>query len=350
MRLGCARSHVMLVGCKSDLTMRLIGLLFAVLLAAPRCAVASDAAHVDIAHLKPGEYLWHPELAPAGPVVAIVSLDEQRMYVYRNGIAIGLATISSGRRGHRTPPGIYTILEKDRDHHSNLYDNAPMPYMERLTWDGVALHGGALPGYPASHGCVRLPQAFAEVLYAITRPGDTVVVASAGDSPTNVVHPATLAPIGRLDDSDPTFPAESFDWDESAASEGPISILVSLSDRRAYVLRNGALIGSSMLDVAAGFRISGTLLLVVREGFDSPAPSRLNPSRPRHRWSVYPIRTNGGAPAPSLDSLAEHLRVPDSFARAVYAVLTPGTTVVVTDLPAVRDNERANLTLESGLR
>lgn len=324
--------------------MRFTVLFLALVFAASR-ALATDAVHASIPHLKPGEYLWHPELAPAGPVVAVVSLDEQRMYVYRNGIAIGVATVSSGRRGHETPPGIYTILEKDRDHHSNLYDSAPMPFMERLTWDGVALHGGALPGYPVSHGCVRLPQAFAEALYAITRYGDTVVVARSGDSPTNVVHPAALAPIGRLDDTDPTTLAESFEWDESAAPEGPVSVLVSLSDRRAYVLRNGALIGSSMLDVAAGFQISGTLLLVVREGFDSDVPSRLNPSRPRHRWSLYPIRTNGSVP--SLDALAEHLRVPEAFARAIYAVLTPGTTVVVTDTPAVRDTERTHLTLES---
>ncbi len=97
--------------------------------------------------LKPGEYLWHPEISPTGPIVLVVSLDEQRAYVYRNGIAIGLTTISSGKAGHETPTGVFTILQKDKDHRSNLY-SAPMPYMQRLTWDGIALHGGSLPGHP----------------------------------------------------------------------------------------------------------------------------------------------------------------------------------------------------------
>ena len=141
----------------------------------------------DAIHVAPGDYAWHPEVSPSGLLVVIVSLDEQRVYVYRNGIAIGFAAISSGRRGHETPPGIYTILEKDRDHHSNLYDNAPMPFMERLTWDGVALHGGRLPGYPALHGCVRLPKAFAEFLFAITQPGETVVIANSSVSPTDAL-------------------------------------------------------------------------------------------------------------------------------------------------------------------
>ena len=154
--------------------------------AAPRVANPGD--------LKPGEFLWHPEIAPTGPVVLLISLDEQRAYVYRNGIAIGMSTISSGKEG-KEPPGVFTILQKNKDHRSNLYNNAPMPYMQRLTWDGIALHGGALPGYPASHGCVRLPHPFAEKVYGITRNGDTVVVANAKASSASVVHPAVLAPI-----------------------------------------------------------------------------------------------------------------------------------------------------------
>jgi hypothetical protein len=317
--------------------MRLIATLCVAVLAWAAPFAGAARPPVDTAFLKPGEYVWHPEVAPAGPVVAIVSLDEQRIYVYRNGIAIGLATISSDRRGHETPPGIYAILEKDRDHHSNLYDNAPMPFMERLTWSGVALHGGPLPGYPASHGCVRLPQAFAESLFAITQRGDTVVVASAGVSPADIVHPAALAPIGTLGDLQARPSADAFDWDERATPAGPVTILVSLHDRRAYVLRNGMRIGSSAVDVAAGFSIVGTLLFTVADGYDEDVPSRLDPSRPRHRWNAYRLRTLGTPP--TLDELASHLRVPDAFARAVYGVLASGTTVVLTDLPGMRNAE-----------
>jgi L,D-transpeptidase catalytic domain len=109
--------------------------------------------------LKAGHYEWHPERAPNGPL-AIVSLTKQR-YVYRNGIQIGVATCSTRKEGPETPTGVFTILEKEEEHYSKTYDDAPMPHMERLTWDGIALHAASLPGYPASHGCVRLPKAFA---------------------------------------------------------------------------------------------------------------------------------------------------------------------------------------------
>ena len=96
----------------------------------------------------------------------IVSLPEQLAYVYRNGVVIGVATVSTGKKGHETPTGVFTILQKDANHHSSLYNNAPMKFQERLTWDGVALHAGGLPGYPSSHGCVHLPSKFAEELFA----------------------------------------------------------------------------------------------------------------------------------------------------------------------------------------
>jgi lipoprotein-anchoring transpeptidase ErfK/SrfK len=115
--------------------------------------------------LKPGEFIWHPETSKAGPIVMVVSLPEQLAYVYRNGVAIGISTVSTGKKGNETPTGVFTILQKHADHYSNVYNNAPMPYMQRLTWSGVALHAGKLPGYPASHGCVRMPYEFAQLLY-----------------------------------------------------------------------------------------------------------------------------------------------------------------------------------------
>src|SRR5690606_2531849 len=145
-------------------------LLFA-LLPTALAAVDGPTAPAASGTLQPGEFLWHPEIAPRGPIVVVVSLDEQRAYVYRNGLAIGVSTVSSGKPGKDTPTGVFTILQKNRDHRSNLYNNAPMPYMQRLTWDGIALHGGALPGHPASQGCVRLPLGFARLLFAETRNG-----------------------------------------------------------------------------------------------------------------------------------------------------------------------------------
>lgn len=140
--------------------------------------------------MAPGDYEWAPERSLAGDVVVVVSLPQQLVHVYRGGVRIARSTISSGKPGHDTPTGVFTILQKKKMHHSTLYDDAPMPFMQRLTWDGVALHAGRLPGYPASHGCVRLPSQFAELLYGVTNHGGVVVVADdASGFAADVVRP-----------------------------------------------------------------------------------------------------------------------------------------------------------------
>ena len=131
-------------------------------------AQAARAAIDPQATLLPGQYLWDESDAPAGPVSIMVRIDRQLLYVWRGERLIGLSTVSTGMRGKATPMGEFRILQKNVRHRSNIYSNAPMPYMQRLTWDGIALHGGELPGYPASHGCIRLPMAFARSLFALT--------------------------------------------------------------------------------------------------------------------------------------------------------------------------------------
>ena len=127
--------------------------------------------------LRPGQARWLPEAATAeGAVSIVVSLPLQRAYVFRGGALIGFSTISSGQPGYDTPVGRFTILQKRVDHRSSLYDDAPMPFMQRLTWDGVALHAGQVLAEPASHGCIRLPRSFAQRLYGMTALGTTVVV------------------------------------------------------------------------------------------------------------------------------------------------------------------------------
>jgi L,D-transpeptidase catalytic domain len=121
--------------------------------------------------LKPGDYVWYPKVAPAGPVVILVSLPDQLLYVYRNGVRIGRSTASTGKPGKRTPTGVFTVLQKKVRHESSIYKGAQMPHMQRLTWTGVAMHAGNLPGYPASAGCVRLPVDFAANLYSVTTMG-----------------------------------------------------------------------------------------------------------------------------------------------------------------------------------
>jgi lipoprotein-anchoring transpeptidase ErfK/SrfK len=127
--------------------------------------------------LTSGEYLWKKGRQAGGQVTRVViSLPDQIAYAYQNEELIGVSTISSGKSGNETPTGIFPILEKKRDHRSIKYENAPMPYMQRLDWYGIALHGGRLPGYPASHGCVRLPEQFASTLFSLTRVGTEVLI------------------------------------------------------------------------------------------------------------------------------------------------------------------------------
>ena len=125
--------------------------------------------------LKPGQYLWR-DVPGSGPARVVVSLGEQLAYLYKGDTLVGVSTISSGTEKNPTPTGIFPILEKKRFHRSIKYENAPMPFMQRLDKYGTALHGGHLPGYPASHGCIRLPAQFAAKLFTMTDVGTPVMV------------------------------------------------------------------------------------------------------------------------------------------------------------------------------
>jgi peptidoglycan hydrolase-like protein with peptidoglycan-binding domain len=124
----------------------------------------------------------------------VVSLGQQRVEVYRGAELVTTAKISAGKPGYDTRTGVFSILEKRRYHHSNLFSNAPMPWMQRMTWTGTALHAGVVPGYPASHGCIRLPFSFAPKLFQMTNVGENVVVAQNRVVPKPVEHPTLFQP------------------------------------------------------------------------------------------------------------------------------------------------------------
>ena len=134
-----------------------------------------DTAALTEALPKPPPTRSVNELLQSGVVIAI-SLSSQQMHVFRDGAYWRSSPVSTGKRGKETPPGVFAILQKKKFHRSNLYSNAPMPFMQRLTWDGIAIHAGQLPGYPASHGCIRIPDAFARELFTITGPASTAVI------------------------------------------------------------------------------------------------------------------------------------------------------------------------------
>jgi lipoprotein-anchoring transpeptidase ErfK/SrfK len=134
---------------------------------------------------------------PKGPLQIVVSIADQHVTLYSNGVHVAQGPVSTGVPGRPTPMGVFSIIQKDRFHHSNLYSNAPMPFMERITWSGVALHEGPLPGYPASHGCIRMTHDFAARLWVITRLGVRVIVARNEVVPVDFAHPRLFAPKAK---------------------------------------------------------------------------------------------------------------------------------------------------------
>lgn len=143
---------------------------------------AAPQAHRDMVAafhklgLKPGEYVWATTVPAQGDTRVVVDLLTQMTYVYRGDQLVGASTVSSAKTGHITPYGFWSILEKRPFYRSKKYDNAPMPFMQRIDNYGIAFHGGNNPGYPASHGCIRLPMKFAEKLYGVTKVGSKVVI------------------------------------------------------------------------------------------------------------------------------------------------------------------------------
>src|SRR5258708_3277732 len=159
---------------------------------APLIIPAADTAAREVRHAPTRE-----EVAPrqvGEPIIVIVSIKSQQITFYDAGGWILRAPVSTGATELETPAGVFAIVQKQKDHHSNMYDDAWMPHMQRITWNGIALHGGPLPGYAASHGCVRLPFGFAEKLFDKTRIGMRVIIAPDDTTPVPFSHPALSVP------------------------------------------------------------------------------------------------------------------------------------------------------------
>jgi hypothetical protein len=154
----------------------------------PNCLAQAQLRQVDAA----SPFILTPR--PGVPLMAVVALSEQRVTIYDAEGRILRAPVSTGQIGYETPAGIYSVIQKEAEHYSNLYDDASMPFMQRITWSGIALHAGVLPGYPASHGCIRMPRAFAERLFDLTSIGLRVIIVRDDMSPREISHPKLPKP------------------------------------------------------------------------------------------------------------------------------------------------------------
>src|ERR1700722_7550405 len=160
-----------------------------------------------------------PEDAPQGPLQIIISIADQRVSLFDNGTLIARSSVSTGTRGHPTPLGVFSVISKQRWHRSNIYSAAPMPYMQRITWSGIALHAGVVPGHPASHGCIRLKNDFAVRLWRLTKRGTRVIIAHDDVQPVEITNPHLFKP--KAISGSPEFQAATV---AAAATDGsPVS-------------------------------------------------------------------------------------------------------------------------------
>lgn len=273
----------------------------------------------DTLTLKPGQYVWEPERAPEGPLLIVASVTEQVAYVYRNGVCIARSSVSTGRPGHPTPTGVFRILEKEVHHTSSIYKGAEMPYMERVTWGGIALHAGDLPGYPDSHGCVRLPLEFSKLLFGVTMRGATVIIADTHSAPATTVHPGLF--FSQSGEESEPIPAGQFDWNPDKSPTGPVSVIVSSADKTAYVYRNGVEIGRAGIPNIQVVAPLNDLVFSALRGTDADGHLRWAEvsasGESKSNENIFLASQKSGSPAAFLDK--------------AKAIMAPGATLIFTD-------------------
>lgn len=286
---------------------------------------AQKADPVDVDALKPGEYVWYPDRAPEGYVAIIVSLPDQRCYAYRNGVRIGVSTCSTGKPGHQTPVGVFTILQKDVVHHSSIYDDASMPYTERLTWSGVALHAGGLPGYPSSHGCVHLPLAFAKLLFSITHYGTPVIIADSHSEPVDVLHPGLVLPADATTAIQKDNPKNPNGTPDTAAAPDPaqdaVTMIISGADKRLTVIKDGAEVLTAPVTIKDPQTPLGNVVYVLKNVSGEVS------------WTALSFEGNGvsgGKAASAIDRVTVAPHANQQLAK----LLVPGSTLFITELSA----------------
>jgi len=272
---------------------------------AQQVAIGPGSVVETVQHLQAGQFVWAPQVAPAGPLLMIVNLK-------RNGLCCSATAFRSPRRPSR--PAVPAV--RPRPASSPFCKNRsfiirtstitrPCPYMERLTWGGVALHAGNLPGYPASHGCIRLPAGFAQRLYGVTRLGMTVVITDHDLTPR-------IAPDPQLTDTGADASTGPIEWHPERSPSGPLSVVVSSADKRALVLRNGVIIGSGPVSVDGS--VAGTWAYTLHS-IDAAG----------QHWIRIQLDSESSAiEVPKQEW--QRFRAPEEFRKDVASIVAPGAT------------------------
>jgi hypothetical protein len=316
-----------------------------------------------------------PHETPKGPLQIIISIADQRVSLYDNGALVARSSVSTGVRRHPTPLGVFSVIEKERWHRSNLYSGAPMPYMQRITWSGIALHAGVLPGHPASHGCIRLTNDFAIRLWHLTKRGVRVIVARQNVVPAEITNPHLFvskpktavgspeSPIAVAGNSNKT-PAvtqaaliSNAHMQETADSQAagsaptgaapqkviPISVFVSRKSSRLFVRQGFA----PLFDVAVKIKNSeeplGTHVFTVMEPDSEGSAIRWTVvSMPELSTSAVATKKRKSPKqqivetAPSVQSsdantALDRIEIPQEAVQQISELLTPGSSLIISD-------------------
>ncbi|MHC2897530.1 L,D-transpeptidase [Bradyrhizobium japonicum] len=287
-----------------------------------------------------------PEAPPKGPLQIIISIADQRVSLFDNGALIARSTVSTGTQGHPTPLGVFSVISKQRWHRSNIYSSAPMPYMQRITWSGIALHAGVVPGHPASHGCIRLKNDFAIRLWHLTKRGTRVIIAHHDVQPVEITSPHLFKP--KAVSGSPEFQAATVvgkSVSTAAATHGsPVSKTETPEATSLQVPNSAAAEGTPRKMVPISVFVSRKLSkLFVRQGF-SPlfdvAVKIENPEEPlgTHVFTAMEFQSEGAAIRWTVVS------IPDEFPRIEDATKEREAPVKQTAL-SVPSPDKANAVL-----
>ncbi|WP_354235026.1 L,D-transpeptidase [Bradyrhizobium sp. I1.8.5] len=314
-----------------------------------------------------------PEAPPKGPLQIIISIADQRVSLFDNGALIARSTVSTGTQGHPTPLGVFSVISKQRWHRSNIYSSAPMPYMQRITWSGIALHAGVVPGHPASHGCIRLKNDFAIRLWHLTKRGTRVIIAHHDVQPVEITSPHLFKP--KAVSGSPEFQAATVvgkSVSTAAATHGsPVSKTETPEATSLQVPNSAAAEGTPRKMAPISVFVSRKLSkLFVRQGF-SPlfdvAVKIENPEEPlgTHvftamefqneetaiRWTVVSIpdefpriagatkgreapvkQTAPSVPSPDqANAVLNRIEIPQDTVERISKLLTPASSLIISD-------------------
>src|SRR5450759_1670934 len=316
----------------------------------------------------------HEQSLAQGPFQIVVAIARQQVTLYGQNGPIAHAAISTGVPAHPTPLGVFTVISKQKWHRSNIYSGAPMPYMQRITWSGIALHAGPLPGYPASHGCIRLPQDFAIRLWGTTKVGARVIVTREPAAPVEIAHPKLFVPtkpaektlafaaettkaVSGADAPGAARPAAATMTDvtsimavpplEQKPASGPpraISVFVSLKQSRVFVRQGFEALFDLPVTIAEPERPLGTHVFTAMALKDDGKAMRWTAvsiaSGYRHRVSHADKRHHGrktaeadeAQPAVSTAAAAlDRITLPGEAIERISALLLPGSSLIVSD-------------------